>query len=47
VVITDVYTRTPVGQCLLGGAEAMQLASDGRTILGYQGNRLLLCERAD
>jgi hypothetical protein len=47
VVITDVHTRTPVGQCLLGDAEAMQLASDGRTVLGYQGNSLLFCKRAD
>jgi len=47
VVITDVRTRTPVGQCLLGDADAMQLASDGRTVLGYQGNRLLFCRRAD
>jgi hypothetical protein len=45
VVFTDVRTRTPVGQCLLGDAEAMQLASDGRTVLGYQGNRLLFCKR--
>jgi len=47
VVITDVHTRTAVGQCLLGDAEAMQLASDGRTVLGHQGNRLLSCTRAD
>jgi WD40 repeat protein len=47
VVITDVRTRTPVGQCLLGDADAMHLASDGRTVLGYQGNRLLFCRRDD
>jgi hypothetical protein len=47
VVITDVHTRTPIGQCLLGDAERMHLTSDGRTVLGYQGNRLLFCKRAD
>jgi hypothetical protein len=47
VVIIDVHTRTPVGQCLLGNAETMQFASTGRTVLGYQDNRLLSCKRAD
>jgi hypothetical protein len=47
VVITDVHRRTPVGQCLLGDAEAMQLASDGRTVLGYRDHRIFLCKRAD
>ena len=47
VVITDVRTRAPLGQCLLGDSDAMHLASDGRTVLGYQGNRLLFCRRAD
>lgn len=47
VVITDVHRRAPVGQCLLGDAEAMQLASDGRTVLGYRDNRIFFCKRAD
>jgi len=47
VVITDVQTRTPVGQCLLGDSKAMQFASDGRTVLGYQGSSVLFCKRAD
>jgi len=47
VVISDVHTRMPVGQCLLGDAEAMQLTSDGRTVLGYRDNKLLSCKRAD
>jgi hypothetical protein len=47
VVITDVRTRRTVGQCLLGDADTMHLSSDGRTVLGYQGNRLRFCRRAD
>jgi len=47
VVIIDVHTRTPVGQCLLGDAAAMQFVSNGRTLLGYRDNRLLACIRPD
>jgi hypothetical protein len=47
VVITDVRTRTAVGQCLLGDADAMHLAPDGRTVVGYEGNRLLSCRRPE
>jgi WD40 repeat protein len=43
VLITDLRTRTPVGQCLLGDADSMRLTSNGRAVLGHQGNRILVC----
>ena len=46
VVIWDVVTRTPVGQCLLDGAETIQFAPDGRAVLGFREKEVLFCGAA-
>jgi len=43
VLITDLRTRAPIGQCLLGDADSMLLTSNPRAVLGHQGNRIFVC----
>jgi hypothetical protein len=43
VLISDLRTRTPIGQCLLGDAESMLLTLNGRMVLGHQGNKIFFC----
>ena len=47
VVIWDVSSLTPVGQCLMNGGDTVRLASDGRTVLGAREKEVILCRASE
>ncbi len=47
VVVWDVATRRPIGQCLLSATSTARLAPDGRTVMVARDKEIVWCESPD